>query len=84
LSQTSQIIEKQSSKIQESETKQGCNVMTLDVPNAFVQMPIPENKEEIIMKIRGHLVDLLLENFPGLYDKYFVHEGKAKHNIVYV
>jgi hypothetical protein len=33
------------------EAKQGHNVMTLDVPNAFVQMPISENKEKIIMKI---------------------------------
>jgi hypothetical protein len=50
------------------ETKQGHNVMTLDVPNAFVQTPISESKEEILMKICGHLVDLLLETCPAVYD----------------
>jgi hypothetical protein len=64
--------------------KQGHNVMTLDVLNAFIQTPIPESKDKIIMKICGHLVDLLLDTCPGVYDNYVVHEGKAKHNIFYV
>ena len=31
------------------------------MPNAFVQTSVPEDNEKIIMKIRGKLVDILLE-----------------------
>jgi hypothetical protein len=64
------------------DAKQGRDVMTLDVPNAFVQTPVPQTGDKIIMKIRGRLVDILLEICPGVYDSYVIHEGKQK--IVYV
>ena len=35
--------------------------MTMDVPNAFVQTSIEDENEKVIMKIRGQLVDMLLE-----------------------
>jgi hypothetical protein len=62
--------------------KQQRDVMTLDVPNAFVQTPIPRTGDKIIMKIRGSLVDILIEICPGIYDKYVVKEGKQQ--ILYV
>ena len=37
-------------------------VMSADVPNAFIQTPMPERKdgeERVVMKITGVLVDLL-------------------------
>jgi hypothetical protein len=64
------------------DVKQRRDVMTLDVPNAFVQTPIPQNGDKIIMKIRGSLVDILLEICPGIYDDYVIMEGK--HKILYV
>jgi hypothetical protein len=51
--------------------KQKRDVMTLDIPNAFVQTDI-----------RGQLVDILLELCPGVYDDYVIDEGK--HKILYV
>ena len=39
--------------------KQQRDIMPNDVPDAFVQTPIPQDRENIIMKIRGQLVDLL-------------------------
>jgi hypothetical protein len=50
--------------------------MTLDVPNAFVQTPILQTGDKIIMKIRGSLIDILTEICPGIYDDYVVKEGK--------
>ena len=49
------------------EAKQKRDVMTLDIPNAFVQTAVPQGKtdEEIIMKIRGTLVDMLIDICPG-------------------
>jgi hypothetical protein len=62
--------------------KQQRDVMTLDVPNAYVQTPIPQTGDKIIMKIRGSLVDILIEICPGIYDEYVVEEGKQ--DILYV
>eukprot|EP00957_Ditylum_brightwellii_P059845 4543513-Ditylum_brightwellii.AAC.1 len=64
------------------EAKQNRNIMTLDIPNAFVQTPVPEKGEKIIMKIRGLLVDILLKLCPRVYNKYVVHKGKSK--VLYV
>ena len=43
------------------EAKQKRDIMTLDIPNAFVQTSIPPGDEKVIMKIRGVLVDILCE-----------------------
>ena len=32
------------------DTKQNRNIITLDIPNSFVQTPIPETKEKVLMK----------------------------------
>jgi hypothetical protein len=46
------------------------DVMTCDIPNAFIQALIPEVKdadERVMMKITGVLVDMLVELNPELY-----------------
>ncbi len=66
------------------DAKQGRDVMTADIPNAFVQTSIDEKKlgHRVIMKIRGPLVDLLLELDASTYAPFVVQEGKSK--VIYV
>ena len=66
------------------DAKQRRDIMTADIPNAFVQTRIDEKEvgERIIMKIRGPLVDMLLELSPETYQGYVVYEGKSK--VLYV
>jgi hypothetical protein len=64
------------------DAKAGRDVMMLDISSAFVQTEIPQTGEKIIMKIRGKLIDMLQERFPGVYDDYVLHKGKNK--ILYV
>jgi hypothetical protein len=64
------------------DAKQNRDVMTLEIPNAFVQTEISLDGDKIIMKIRGQLVDILLELCPGVYDNYVIDEGK--HKTLYV
>ena len=63
------------------------DVMTSDVPNAFVQTGVPPEKKKpgnrIVMKIKGHMVDLLLEIDRKLYAPFVVHDNKGK-KILYV
>jgi hypothetical protein len=64
------------------DAKQKRDVMTLDIPNSFVQTEISPDGDKIIMMIRGQLVDILLELCPGVYNDYVIDEGK--HKIMYV
>ncbi len=62
------------------DAKEERDVMTADIPNAFVQTEI-DNKsfgQRVIMKIRGALVDILLEINPSVYEPYVIYEGKSK------
>ena len=61
------------------EAKQRRDVMTLDIPNAFVQTDVPDKDgEKIIMKIRGSLVDILLEIDEEKYKDFIIYRGKEK------
>jgi hypothetical protein len=64
------------------EAKENRDVMTADIPNAFVQTKIDQDEEKIIMKIRGPLVDMLLEIDEQTYKDYVTVEGNEK--VLYV
>ena len=60
--------------------KQSRDVVTGDIPNAFVQTNIDKRRiGERIMKIRGPLVDLLVELSPETNTTYVVCKGAAKY-----
>jgi hypothetical protein len=62
------------------DTKEGWDIMTVDIPNTFVQTGFDsKNKEErIIMKIRGTLVEMLLEVNYEKYSPFVLNEGRNK------
>ena len=60
------------------DAKEGRDVMTADIPNAFIQASIPALKpgeDRVIMKLTGLLLDLLVEQAPQLYGPYVVMEN---------
>eukprot|EP00957_Ditylum_brightwellii_P023831 1798148-Ditylum_brightwellii.AAC.1 len=60
------------------EPKQHRDIITLDVPNAFVQPPMSQGKNKVIMKIRRVLVNILVDLCPGVYDECIVYEQGQK------
>ena len=66
------------------DAKEGRDVLSADIPNAFIQTPMPEAEvgERVIMKITGVLVDLLVEIAPETYGPYVVFESGKK--VLYV
>ena len=62
------------------EAFEGRDIMTADVPNAFIQTEIPktDQDERIVMKITGVLVDLLVAAAPEVYADYVVYENGEK------
>jgi hypothetical protein len=66
------------------DAKQGRDIMTADIPNAFVQTEIETkaNGDRTIMKIRGQLVDMLVDIAPQEYQDFVRFEGA--HKVLYV
>ena len=62
------------------DAKENRDVMTCDIPNAFVQTEIQNQEigERIIMKIRGTLLEILVQMYPEKYSGYVVEEGGRK------
>ncbi len=60
------------------DAKEGRDVMTADIPNAFIQAKLPDIKDgedRVILKITGVLVDLLVQMAPEVYGPYVVLEN---------
>jgi hypothetical protein len=65
------------------DTKESRDIMSADIPNAFVQMYIKNDKnEKMMMKIRGFLVDTLVNLDTELYAPDVVQENNDK--VLYV
>lgn len=63
------------------DAKEQRDIMTADIPNAFIQTEMPELKngeERVIMKITGVLVDLLVQISPEIYGPFVVYENNKK------
>ncbi len=52
--------------------KEKLKVVTIDIPGAFLHA---NNKDYVIMKIVGTLVELMVKTIPKLYRKYVVIEN---------
>lgn len=63
------------------EAEENRNVITCDIPNAFIQTDLEDSDERIIMKIRGQLVDILCNIDEG-YQNFVTNENS--HKIIYV
>jgi hypothetical protein len=62
------------------EAAEGRDVVTCNIPNAFIQTEVEEtnkSRNQIIMKIWGVLVDLLLRVVPE-YREFVIEEGKGQ------
>ena len=66
------------------DAKEERDVQCYDVPNAFIQAELPQEKgqERVIMKITGVLVDLLIQIAPQEYGPHVVYEKGRK--VLYV
>ena len=60
------------------DAKEKRDVMSCDIPNAFIQASMPaikDGEDRVIMKMTGVLLELLVEMAPEIYGPYVVMEG---------
>ena len=63
------------------DAKEERDVMTADIPNAFIQAhmpPVEDGKARVIMNITGVLVDLLVDIVPEIYGPHVVYKQWSK------
>ncbi len=42
----------------------------MDILNAFIQTIVENNEDKVVMRIRGHMVDVLVKVAPKVYGPY--------------
>ena len=52
------------------DAKEERDVAVIDIPNVFIQTRVENEKDMVYIKVRGILVDLLIEIVPDVYDPY--------------
>jgi hypothetical protein len=64
------------------ETEEHRDVTVVDIPNAFVQTPLENEKDMAFIKIRGILVDILVEIAPEAYKSYVSQDKKGNKQLL--
>jgi hypothetical protein len=54
----------------------------VDIPNTFVQTRVKNEKDMVFIKIRGILVDILVEISPGVYKSYVSKDKKGSKQLL--
>ena len=55
----------------------------IDIPNAFIQTIIKNNKDKFVLRLRGKLTDLLIKTAPEIYCKHIAINRKGE-TVLYV
>jgi hypothetical protein len=64
------------------DAEEGRDVAVVDVPNAFIQTKIEDEKNMAFIKIRGDLVDILVEIAPDVYGPYVTVDKKGAKQLL--
>ena len=50
------------------DAEEGRDVAVIDIPNAFIQTRVEDEKDMVIIRVRGVLVDMLVDIAPDVYN----------------
>jgi hypothetical protein len=52
------------------DAQENSDIAIVDILNAFFQMVMEDNEDKVVMRIRGHMVDVLVKVAPKVYGPY--------------
>ncbi len=58
------------------------DVAIVDIPNAFIQTIVEDDEENIVMRIRGHMVDVLIKVAPKVYGPYIKADKQGRKQLL--
>jgi hypothetical protein len=58
------------------------DIAIVDIPNAFIQMVMENNEDKVVMRIRGHMVDVLVKVAPRVYGPYVSTDKQGRKQLL--
>jgi hypothetical protein len=58
------------------------DVAIADIPNTFIQTVVKDNKDKVVMRIRGHMVDVLVKVAPKVYSPYVSTDKQGRKQLL--
>ncbi len=52
------------------DAQENCDIVIVDIPNTFIQTVVKNNEDKVVMRIRGHMVDVLVKVAPKVCGPY--------------
>ena len=65
------------------DASEGRDVVVIDIPNAFIQTRLKDEKDKVVMQMRGKLAELMVTVAPEIYCKH-VSINKKGETVLYV
>jgi hypothetical protein len=62
--------------------QENCNVAIVDIPNTFIQTVVEDDKDKVVMRIRGHMVDILVKIAPKVYGPYMLTNKQGRKQLL--
>ncbi len=54
----------------------------VDIPNTFIQTVVEDDKDKVVMRIRGHMVDILVKIAPKVYGPYMLTNKQGRKQLL--
>jgi hypothetical protein len=64
------------------DAQENCNVAIIDIPNAFIQTVVEDNKDKVVMRIRGHMADILVKVALKVYGPYLSTDKQGRKQLL--
>ena len=64
------------------DAEEGRDVAVIDIPNAFIQTRIEDEKDMVFIRIRGILADMLVDIAPDVYKPYLTKDKKGNSVLI--
>jgi hypothetical protein len=64
------------------DAQENCDIAIVDILNAFIQMVVENNEDKIVMRIRGHMVDVLANVAPRVYGPYVSTDKQGRKQLL--
>jgi hypothetical protein len=58
------------------------DVAILDISNAFIQTVVEDDEDKVVMRIRGHMVDVLVKVAPKVYGPYVLIDKQGRKQLL--
>jgi hypothetical protein len=64
------------------DAQENCDGAIVDIPNAFIQTVMENNEDKVVMRIRGHMVDVLMKVAPRVYSPYVSTDKQGRKQLL--